>query len=114
MSGQRSEPDELAKVAEQLKVSEALRAEAQAHLRAASDVLQAINQSRGDVEPVFESILKRAVELCDAAYGFILRYDGQAIAVSSSTQSRFRGTSATPDVLADAGEARKSRGPRCA
>jgi hypothetical protein len=114
VSGQRSEPDELAKVAEQLKVSEALRAEAQAHLRAASDVLQAINQSRGDVEPVFESILKRAVELCDAAYGFILRYDGQAIALVAQHNLDSEGLRLLPDVLADAGQARKSRGPRCA
>jgi class 3 adenylate cyclase len=79
VSSQRPQPDELSRLAEQVKLSEALRAEAQAHLRATSDILQAINRSRGDVEPVFESILKRAVELCDAAYGFILRYDGQTI-----------------------------------
>jgi adenylate cyclase len=79
VSGQRSEPDELAKVTEQLRISEALRAEAQAHQRATSDILEAINRSRGDVEPVFDSILKRAIELCEAAYGFILRYDGKII-----------------------------------
>jgi adenylate cyclase len=47
--------------------------------RQRATILQAINRSRGDVEPVFDSILKRAIELCGAAYGFILRYDGQII-----------------------------------
>ena len=81
MSSQCSgpEPDELFKPTEQLRISEALRAEAQAHQRATGDILQAINRSRGNVKPIFHSILKRAVELCDAAYGFILRYDGKNI-----------------------------------
>jgi adenylate cyclase len=81
VSGQTPEADELAKVSEQLRISEALRAEAQAHQKATSDILQAINRSRGAVEPVFDSILKRAIELCEAAYGFILRYDGKTISL---------------------------------
>lgn len=70
---------EVAKLDALLKASEALRAEAQAHQAATSDILQAISSSRGDVTPIFDAIVKRAVELCQAAFGFILRYDGKII-----------------------------------
>jgi adenylate cyclase len=70
---------EVAKLDALLKASEALCAEAQAHQAATSDILQAISSSRGDVTPVFDAIVKRAVELCQAAFGFILRYDGKII-----------------------------------
>jgi adenylate cyclase len=79
VSGSRPEPEELATLTEQLRISEAALADAQAHQRATSEILEAISRSRGDVEPVFESILRRAVALCEAAYGFILRYDGRDI-----------------------------------
>jgi class 3 adenylate cyclase len=79
VSGQHPEPEEPATLAERLRASDAARAEAQAYQLATNDILQAISRCRGAVEPVFDAILKRAVGLCEAAYGFILGYDGATI-----------------------------------
>jgi two-component system NtrC family sensor kinase len=43
------------------------------------DVLQIISRSPDDLQPVFQSMLKNAVRLCDARFGNIYRWDGDAL-----------------------------------
>jgi two-component system, NtrC family, sensor kinase len=51
---------------------------------ATSEVLGVISSSPGDLEPVFETMLKNAVRLCDAKFGNIYRHDGDELRVVAS------------------------------
>jgi GAF domain-containing protein len=45
---------------------------------ATSEVLSVISSSPGRLESVFRSMLENAVRICQAKFGFMLRYDGEA------------------------------------
>ena len=46
---------------------------------ATSEVLKVISSSPGELEPVFEAMLAKATRICDAKFGTIFRWDGDAL-----------------------------------
>jgi two-component system, NtrC family, sensor kinase len=68
-----------AELATELKRLAAERDQALARERALAEVLQVINSSAGDLAPVFDTLLDRALLLCEAPFGVLFRYDGAAM-----------------------------------
>src|SRR5262245_21461591 len=54
------------------------RDEALEREKATAEVLRVISGSPGELEPVFKAMLANAVRLCDANFGVLHRYDGEA------------------------------------
>jgi GAF domain-containing protein len=60
---------------------------------ATSDVLQIISSSPGNLEPIFATMLEKAVRICDASFGNIYRWSGET--------GRLVATYHTPAAFAD-------------
>ncbi len=79
-SSAQGDPDPtIAELKRQLDERTAERDEALSQQTATAEILQIINRSAGDAEPVFDAILERAMRLCDAAFGGLLVPDGEFI-----------------------------------
>jgi hypothetical protein len=51
---------------------------------ATSEVLQVISRSLGELQPAFEAMLEKAMRICDAKFGNIHRWDGEALHLLAS------------------------------
>jgi hypothetical protein len=97
-----ADPSLVADLRRQLAACSAERDEALAQQAASAEILQAINNSSGDLAPVFDAILERAMRLCEAAFGFLRTYDGEFFRAAAH-----RGL---PPELADSSAGRSRRG----
>ena len=67
---------------------------------ATSEVLQVISSSPGELEPVFHAMLANAVRICEAKFGALFRFDGEALHMAAEV--------GTPPEFA---EFQRKRGP---
>jgi GAF domain-containing protein len=67
---------------------------------ATADVLRVISSSPGELEPVFQAMLENATRICEAKFGTLFRYDGNALQLAAQF--------GTPPELA---EFQRRRGP---
>jgi two-component system, NtrC family, sensor kinase len=88
-------------------------------LAATSDVLKIISTSPGELDPLFRAMLANAVRLCDAKFGTLNLYDGEAfrnvalhnVPPAYAATRRGEGSAIRPDPRASLGQVIRTKEP---
>src|SRR5215813_10696304 len=83
-----------AEAREQLQTRDRELVEERDQRKATAEILRVISNSPTEMRPVFQAIVDSAVKLCDAAFGGLIRWDGDLMtigAISSQTRPEERG-----------------------
>ena len=65
------------------------RDEALERQTATSEVLRVISASRGELEPIFRAMLERAIRICEAKFGALYHFDGNAFHLAAQLGEPF-------------------------
>src|SRR5262245_33834962 len=78
------------------QLAEALRLKTEAleQQTATSEILRVISSSPTDAQPVFDTIARSAMRLCDGAFGLVTRYDGELLHLVAHTHVTADGSEA--------------------
>ena len=55
---------------------------------ATAEILQVMSSSHTDLQPVFDTIVRNAARLCDSMFANVLRFDGELLHFTATSQSR--------------------------